>query len=298
MAQSDILLDGDYVRAALPVRKPHAHKGSFGRLLVVAGSLEFSGAPWLTAHAAVRAGAGLVYLGVPQCIWGPIAVKCTSAMPFPLPDNNGTLTVGAIGPIQKHLRSCDVVAVGPGLGRGSGVRIVVHSMLRDVQQPVVLDADGLNVLAENLSILDERKGRVTVLTPHDGEFARLCGCTIEALLNRDRVEASREFAVNHGCILVRKGHRTLVALPDGMVLENTCGDSALAKGGSGDVLTGIIAALLAQGSPAEPAAASGVWLHARAGDILSQRLTPYCVTPEDLCDQGLPAVFREVAELP
>ena len=296
MAQSDILIDEGYVGAALPARKEDGHKGDFGRLLIIGGSVGFSGAPYLAARAAVRSGCGLVYLGVPQSIYSAVAVKCISAMPFPLPDSGGMLAVSSLGPIEQKMHGCDVLALGPGLGQSTSVRAVVHTLLRETEQPVVLDADGLNVLSEYLPILDERRNRVTVLTPHDGEFARLCGLRPEELAARDRVEVTREFAMEHGCTVVRKGHRTLVALPDGLVLENTTGGSALAKGGSGDLLTGLIASLLAQGAPAEPAAASAVWLHGLAGDLLSDRLTPYCVTPEDVVDRGLPAAFVSVTE--
>ena len=286
-------IDRDYVRAALPKRREDGHKGDFGKLLIVGGAVGYTGAPYLAARAAVRSGCGLVYLGVPERIWAVEAAKCASAMPFPLPDDGAQLTINALAPIQDKLKSCDVLALGPGLGRSGGLALV-GTLLRETQQPVVLDADALNALSHNLKSLDARKGRVTILTPHDGELARLLGISPDELAQRDRAETAREFAVAHGCVLVRKGHHTLVALSDGRVLENTCGGSGLAKGGSGDVLTGIIASLLSQGAEPEQAAACGVWLHGRAGDILSARVTPYCVTPEDVANIGLAEAFREV----
>ncbi len=288
-------IDREYVRAALPRRREDGHKGAFGKLLIVGGSVGFTGAPWLAARAAERSGCGLVYLGVPRSIWAAEAAKCAGAMPFPLPEEEGMLSASAAAPALEKLRGCDVLALGPGLGQSEGVRAVVHGLLREAEQPVVLDADGLNALARDMGALDARRGRVTILTPHDGEFARLLGLPPEELSRLDRAETARLFAEGHGCVLVRKGHRTLVALPDGRLLENTCGGSALAKGGSGDVLTGLIASLLAQGAEAGQAAACAVWLHARAGDVLSERLTPYCVTPEDVANDGLPAAFRECA---
>lgn len=285
-------IDLNYVRAALPKRREDGHKGIFGKLLIVGGAVGYTGAPYLAALSAVRSGCGLVYLGVPERIWAAEAVKCASAMPFPLPDDGAELTLAALAPIRDKLKGCDVLALGPGLGR-SGGHAVVGTLLRETAQPVVLDADGLNALSRNLRSLDARKGRVTILTPHEGELARLLGISLDELAQRDRVETAREFAMAHGCVLVRKGHRTLIALPDGSVLENTCGGSALSKGGSGDVLTGIIASLLAQGAQPEQAAGCGVWLHARAGDILSERMTPYCVMPEDVATAGLAAAFSE-----
>lgn len=292
MPDNKIPIDAAFVRAALPKRKEDAHKGDFGKLLIVGGAVGYTGAPYLSALAAVRSGCGLVYLGVPACIWAVEAAKCTSAMPFPLPDDGAMLSADALAPIRKKLPACDVLALGPGLGRSEGVRTLTNTLVRETAQPLVLDADALNAL--NLPALDARRDRVTVLTPHDGELARLLGVSPDELAKRDRIETARDFAAEHGCVLVRKGHRTLVALPDGRVLQNTCGGSALSKGGSGDVLTGIIASLLAQGAAAECAAACGVWLHARAGDLLAGRMTAYCTAPEDVASDGLAAAFSEV----
>ena len=287
-------IDRALARLALPKRREDGHKGDFGKLLIIGGAVGYTGAPYLAALAAVRSGCGLVCLGVPERIWAIEAVKCASAMPFPLPDADGMLTADALAPIREKLRSCGVLALGPGLGRSAGTRALVSALLRETEHPLVLDADGLNALAADMGALDARRGRTTVLTPHDGEFARLLGISLEELAARERVETARAFAMEHGCVLVRKGHRTLVALPDGGVLENTCGGNALSKGGSGDVLTGLIASLLAQGADAPDAAACGVWLHARAGDILASRATAYCVTPEDVASAGLAEAFSEV----
>ena len=293
------LISHAFVRRALPKRREGGHKGDFGKLLIVGGAVGYTGAPYLAALAAVRSGCGLIYLGVPERIWAIEAAKCVSAMPFPLPDADGMLTLDALAPIREKLKNCDVLALGPGLGRSAGARALVSALLRETAQPVVLDADGVTALAEERDALNARRGRTTILTPHDGELARLLGVSPEELAARDhresgRAETARAFAVEHGCVLVRKGHRTLTALPDGAVLENTCGGSALAKGGSGDVLTGLIASLLAQGADAPDAAACGVWLHARAGDILTARMTAYCVTPEDVASAGLAEAFSEV----
>ena len=296
MAGTDRFIDLYYVKNTLPRRREDGHKGDFGKVLLVGGAVGYTGAPYLAARAAVRSGCGLVFLGVPRAIWAVEAAKCASAMPFPLPDDGERLTEAALAPIREKLRGCGVLALGPGLGRSAGVTALTSALLREAEQPVVLDADGLNALAEDRSVLDERRGRVTILTPHDGEFARLLGMPLEELAARDRAALSRDFAAEHGCVLVRKGHRTLVALPDGRVFENTCGGSALARGGSGDVLTGLIASLLAQGADAEQAACCGVWLHARAGDLLTARATAYCVAPEDVAGEGLAAAFREVLD--
>ncbi len=284
-------VEADFLREALPARKSGGHKGDFGKLLVVGGAVGYTGAPWLAAAGAVRSGCGLVYLGVPESIWQVEAVKCVSAMPFPLADKHGALSKKALQTIEKKLSTCDVLALGPGLGRGEQTAALVRELLVKTEKPVVLDADGINALEGHIDVLDARRGRVTILTPHDGEFARIGG----DLTEEDRVGAARDFAVGHGCVLVLKGHRTVTAGPAGNALVNTTGNSGLAKGGSGDVLTGVIASLLAQGAAPVLAAACGVWLHGRAGDLAAEDLTAYGMTPEDVV-RYLPKAFSEVAE--
>lgn len=284
-------VDQEYAAAVLPKRKADGHKGDFGKVLVVGGSAGYTGAPYLAASAAVHSGCGLVYLGVPENIWAIEAGKCVSAMPFALPAMSGKLKETAAVPIGEKMKACDVLALGPGLGRGIEVTRLVLNLLQDTEQPVILDADGINALEGHIDSLDERRGRVTILTPHDGEFAHIGG----DLSSGDRVGAARDFAKAYGCILVLKGHRTVVAAPEGTVLVNTTGNSGLAKGGSGDVLTGLIASLLAQGCPAVQAAVLGVWLHGRAGDLAAVQLTPYCMTPENVI-LALPDVLTELIE--
>ena len=309
-----------FVREALPPRKIDGHKGDFGKLLIVGGAEGYTGAPYLTAAAAVRSGCGLVSLGVPAAIWAVEAVKCTSAMPFPLPGSARTLTeemlsasagmsseseasgsaahakaltLDALPEILERLENCDVLALGPGLGRAVETRRLVLELLQETRRPVVLDADGINALAGAVSVLDARRDRVTILTPHDVEFARIAGVLPDPSRMPERGKAAREFAAAHGCIVVLKGHRTVTASPTGNVLINSTGNSGLAKGGSGDVLTGLIASLLCQGATPIRAAAAGVWIHGRAGDLCAEMLTPYAMTPEDVIN-ALPEVFLEL----
>ena len=282
-------VERDFARAAVPLRKPDGHKGDFGKLLIVGGSVGYTGAPYLAASAAVRSGCGLVYLGVPDSIWEVEAARCVSAMPFPLASRwGGSLRGTALPAILEKLEGCGVLAIGPGLGRNEDTAKLVRQVLERTEKAVVLDADGINALEGHIDILDARRDRVTILTPHDGEFARVGGD-----LSAGRAEAARRFALRHGCTLVLKGHRTLTATEAGTVLVNTTGNSGLAKGGSGDVLTGMIASLLAQGAAPVQAAAGGVWLHGRAGDLAAERLTAYCMTPEDVIRE-LPEVFWEL----
>ena len=282
-------VESAFVRDALPPRKPDGHKGNFGKLLIIGGAVGYTGAPYLTASAAVHSGCGLVYLGVPESIWAVEAGKCVSAMPFPLSEKNGMLSYKALQDIEMKLAACGVLALGPGLGRSPHTERLVLELLARTEKPVVLDADGINALAGHMDVLDARRERVTILTPHDGEFARIGG----DLSGGDRIKAARDFAAAHGCTLVLKGHRTVTVGPEGNALVNTTGNSGLAKGGSGDVLTGVIASLIAQGVPAVQAATLGVWLHGRAGDLAAEDLTAYAMTPEDVIGR-LPAAFREI----
>ena len=284
-------VESAFVRDALPPRKPDGHKGNFGKLLIIGGAVGYTGAPYLTASAAVHSGCGLVYLGVPESIWAVEAGKCVSAMPFPLSEKNGMLSYKALQDIEMKLSACGVLALGPGLGRSPHTERLVLELLARTEKPMVLDADGINALAGHMDVLDARRERVTILTPHDGEFARIGG----DLSGGDRLTAARNFAATHGCTLVLKGHRTVTVGPEGNALVNTTGNSGLAKGGSGDVLTGIIASLLAQGASPIRAAAAGVWLHGRAGDLAAAERTEYGMTPEDAA-ACLPAVIRELTD--
>ncbi len=284
-------VEEDFARWALPRRAEDGHKGTFGKVLVLGGSRGYTGAPYLAALGAARSGCGLVFLGVPEGIWAIEAAKCDGAMPFPLPgkEDAGRVDETALPALLEKMEICDVLALGPGLGRDASTDWLIREVLRQVEKPVVLDADGINALEGHIDVLDGRKGRITIVTPHEGEFARMGG----DLTGGDRVGAARAFAADHGCYLVLKGHRTLTAAPEGNVLVNTTGGSGLAKGGSGDVLTGVIASLLAQGAPAVQAAALGVWLHGRAGDLAAQRLTAYGMTPKDTAD-ALAAAIGEI----
>ena len=274
-------VERDFARAALPPRRADGHKGTFGKVLIVGGAVGYTGAPYLTAAAAVRTGCGLVSLGVPETIWPVEAVKCVSAMPFPLPDKHGRLSPKAKEEILERAAGCDAVALGPGLGRGDGVTELVLDLLQEIQQPVVLDADGINALDGHIDSLDGRRAP-TILTPHAGEFARLTG---RPLPLEDPLTAARDFARDHRCVLVLKGHRTVTAAPDGRAWINTTGNPGMSKGGSGDVLAGLILALLGQGWEPELAARDGVYLHGEAGDRCAGSLGEYGMTPGDLVER-------------
>ncbi len=267
------------VRSILPRRDPAGHKGDFGKLLCVCGSVGYTGAPVFASRAAVRTGAGLVFLAVPEQAWPVVAVKSEEAMPFPLPETaEGRLSLLAEEPIRQRAASCDAVLIGCGLGRERQTDALVRKLL-DIDGPLVLDADGLNALDGCPEQL-QRRTAPTVLTPHEGEFLRLGGD-----LSRGREAAAVAFSRKYGVYLVLKGHRTLVADPEGRLAVNETGNSGMAKGGSGDVLAGMIVSLLGQGCGAFDACCAAVWLHGRAGDRAAADKGERGMTPTDLLEQ-------------
>ena len=280
LGEDDIMeLTAQRVKNYLPPRKKDGHKGTFGKVYVLGGCVGFTGAPVLASKGALRMGSGLVYVGVPKEIYPIVAVKSEEAMPYPLPDEGGKVSACALKEIFRISDKCDAVLVGCGLGRSCGVDETVWEVLRHTENPVVLDADGINAMKGHMDILQERKGRVTVVTPHDMEFRRMGGD-----LSVDRVQAAKAFAAENGCILVLKGHRTVVAAPDGRVAVNTIGNSGMATGGSGDVLGGMILSLLGQGADAFEAAALAVWLHGKAGELAAAEKTEYGMLPGDMVE--------------
>ena len=268
-------LNHEKVLKILPDRDPFAHKGKFGKILLLCGSEGFTGAAALAAMGALRSGAGLVFLGVPRSIYTIAAVKLTEAIVFPLPDVDGKLSRDAISEILERLPKMDAVLLGPGLGQSQGVSEVVKAVLVRADCPVVLDADGINVMAQHMDILRGRKA-ATILTPHDGEFARLGG-----VIGGDRVAAAERMAKDLGCIMLLKGHRTTIT--DGSTTYiNQTGNPGMAVGGSGDVLAGVIVSLLGQGIDPLEAAACGAWLHGAAGDRCAEEMGQYGMLPTDM----------------
>jgi len=369
----------------LPHRRLDTHKGDYGRVLIIAGSTGYTGAPALAARAASKMGAGLVSVGVSKSIYNILAVKLDEEMPFPLPDDNkGRLVGNAASEILHRAKASDVCLIGPGLGISDDISELVQSLVRISTTPIVLDADGLNAISGNIDILNQATCPL-ILTPHTGEFERLGGNiaetgktgqnipnynndheaydysenhdhsdedffnididiseendyktsvgddfydddifddnTYDEILisnnkaNRvhdtmgnpvqvekpqrvksnptDRLRAAREFASKYGCILVLKGHRTIVALPNGVAYVNTTGGPAMAKGGSGDVLAGMITALIAQKMPIVHAVASAVYIHGLAGDMCAKEFGDYSVSASDIIDM-LPKAIHEI----
>lgn len=281
------VIDRAFVRGLMPARDQGGHKGTFGKVYLLGGSVGYTGAPVLCAGGAVHSGCGLVFLGVPETVWPIAAARCLCAMPHPLAEQDGRLSAAAETEIRHRAAVCDAVAVGCGLGRSEGSDALVNALLT-LEKPLVLDADGINALAGHIDTLSCRRGCVTVLTPHDGELARIGGD-----MTAPREAAAAAFAANHGVYLIRKGHRTVAAAPDGRLAVNTTGNDGMAKGGSGDVLTGLLTGLLAQGMEPFDACCAAVWIHGRAGDMAAEEKGRRGMTPADMIEK-LPYALKEV----
>ena len=286
------LAEARELRALLPSRPWDSHKGTFGHLLVLAGSEGKTGAAALASRGGLRAGAGLVTLGVAESLNDIMEVKVTEAMTLPLPQAEGARALGgrALQPIEDFAGRCAAVALGPGLGTHPETRELVRTLVQRLERPMVVDADGINALAGDEERQKEKGKRKKftlgaagprILTPHPGELARLLGCSTEEVQSR-RLALARETAGQYGVVLVLKGAQTLVAAPDVRLSLNPTGNPALASGGTGDVLTGLIGGFLAQGLSAWDAARLGVYLHGLSADWFAARHGPRGLVAGDL----------------
>jgi NAD(P)H-hydrate epimerase len=274
------LLTRDRVRSLIPARRSDAHKGDFGHILIVAGSPGKTGAASLAAMAALRSGAGLVTVATPASSAPIVASLGREYMTLGLEEGEGGLVApGALARVLAF--DADVIAVGPGLGRSTGALQFVRRLVEQCRRPLVLDADALHALAGDSSALKGRGSAPTVMTPHPGEMAALAGVTAAAVQAR-RLEVARAYATTHGAVVVLKGSRTVIAAPDGGVAINSTGNPGMATAGTGDVLTGAIAAWAAQVHPVEDACAVAVYLHGAAGDLAAAEEGEIGLTAGDL----------------
>lgn len=277
------LITESLVKASVPFRPKYGHKGTFGHALVLGGSRHFVGAPVFAAKAALYSGAGLVTLAVPDSIYPMTAAQCPEALFLPLAEEEGHFGKKAIEEIIPRLSQFESVAIGPGMGRfPDGEKWMKSFMTSLTNQPVIIDADALFLLRNELDLVLHYKGHV-IFTPHPGEMARLVNKTVKEV-EETRLEIARTFAIEHCVYLLLKGHRSIIATPDGEVYINPHGHDALGKGGSGDVLTGLIASFLAQGATPLNALISASYLHARAGEEKAKILSHYGVMPFDIID--------------
>jgi NAD(P)H-hydrate epimerase len=284
------LLEAADVGGLLPRRARDAHKGSFGHVLVVAGSRGKTGASLLAAAAAARAGAGLTTLAAAGALQPVLEGHVREVMTEPLPDGpNGTAALGDGTAVERLLNGRGAIVCGPGLGLADGTRALVAHVVRRARAPLVLDADGLNAVA-GTELLRERPAP-TVVTPHPGEMARLLGCSTGDV-QADRLHAARRFATDHGVVAVLKGARTVIATPEGTAAISPTGNPGMASGGMGDVLSGIVGGLLAQGLDAMAAASLGVFAHGAAADAIVARRGEVGLLAGDLLDELPPTLAR------
>ncbi len=271
-------------------RKPDTHKGDYGHILIIGGSFGLSGAVCLCARAALRSGAGLVTVGVPKSLNSIFEIKLTEAMSLPLADKGGALSQEAFSNIESFLKKADLIVIGPGAGLGASTKRLIARIVKDIDKPMIVDADALTALASNLEVLLKRKTKTLILTPHLGEFSRLIKTDVSRI-KKKRKELVKKFALRYNLTLVLKGNRTLVS--DGQrTFENNTGNPGMATAGTGDVLSGIISGLLSQGLDQFQAAKVGVYLHGLAADIAVRDKTENCLIASDIIEYFPKAIKR------
>ena len=273
-------------------RKADTHKGDYGYVLVVGGSPGLTGAVCLASLSALRIGAGLVTAAIPKTLNPIFETKLTEVMTLPLKDDKGFLSLEDFSGISDILERVDVVAIGPGASRSPSAQMLILKLIKELNKPLVIDADGINALAGNLNVLKKRKTKDIVLTPHLGEFSRISGISIDKI-KKNRKSLVKEFALRYNLTLVLKGSGSLIS--NGQeTIENKTGNPGMATAGSGDVLTGMIAALIAQGLNCFEAAKIGTYLHGLAGDLAAKELTQNCLIASDIINYIPRAIKRSL----
>ena len=284
---------GGYSRAMsrlIPMRLSSANKGSCGRVSIIAGSKGMTGAAALSALGALRSGAGLVTALTPSSEQPILAVKLTEAMTVPLPHENGVISAAAADTVLESIQNADAAVFGPGLGKGRGILPLLERIVTEFTKTLIIDADGINALSANIDILNRKKCSV-ILTPHPGEMSRLNGLSISEIQSA-RIKTAEDFAYRFDITVALKGEGTVVAARGGKTAVNPSGNCGMATGGTGDVLSGVVAALAAQGCTPYDSAVLGVYLHGLAGDIAAAEKGVHGLIASDLCG-ALPAAFLE-----
>jgi NAD(P)H-hydrate epimerase len=287
------LLDGIVLSRWLPVRPPNAFKNRVGQILVIAGSAGFGGAARMTAVSALRAGAGLVVLAAPSSLVPSLEAATAEVIKLPLLEEGGAVSAAAVEQLQNRLQWAEVIAIGPGLGTAEGAKRVVRNILAEYSGTIVLDADALNVIAGQQEIIRRAAGKI-ILTPHPGELSRLTGANKMAIATNP-VAIARQTAEELGQVLVLKGAPTVIASPTGEVFINSTGNAGMATGGSGDVLTGIIAGLAGQSLDPLRSALLGVYVHGLAGDFARDQLGEWSMLAGDIMEY-LPMALQHLAK--
>jgi NAD(P)H-hydrate epimerase len=288
-----IFMDREAARKLVRRRQQLTHKGQCGHCLIVAGSTGKTGAAAMAANSAVRGGAGLVTVAVPASLNPVMEVKTTEAMSLPLPeDASGTLGGGSFSAIMAAAQGKSVLAVGPGLSFEAATGELVRRLATEAPLPLVIDADGLNALAAQPGVFSARKSPVVILTPHPGEMARLAGMSV-GQVESDRIGVARDYSARHNVFLILKGARTVIASPNGEIAINGSGNPGMASGGMGDVLTGVVTALVAQGYEPFTACCLGAFIHGLSGDLVAAMKGEIGISAVDV-QESLPYAFKEL----
>ena len=289
------LVDNEVLRRFIPWRAPNLHKGAFGRILIIAGSTGMSGAAAMAATSALRAGAGLVYLAIPEHLNPILEAKCTETITIPLPQTeDGSISLKAYTKIMDEIKKVDVVAIGPGMSQHPETQKLVREVAENANAPLLVDADGINALVGYTKVLKKRK-KPTVITPHPGEMARLINRDVREIV-RNKVNLSQKYAQDWRVTIVLKGAPTVIAEQDGKFWLNSHVNSGLATAGSGDVLTGLIIGFLAQRTTPLAASVSGVYIHSLAGEILKEKIGEHSLIAGDLIDTIPQAIIKALKE--
>ncbi len=274
------IIDEKSVSDLMPKRADNSHKGSYGKLLIIGGSAGMTGAAAMAAEAALKCGAGLVSVAVPKSLNEVLEVKLTEAMTIPAEDKNGAFTADAAEVLIQSAKNADAVVFGPGIGRGADIKIILEALLEKTDMPIIIDADGLYALAQNTELL-KKHGKRLILTPHEGEFARLSGKSLQEI-QKNRFELSTEFCKEFNTTLVLKGAKTIVTAPDLKQYTNIAGNNGMATAGSGDVLAGMIGAFSARVKNTDASAVLGVHFHSMAGDAAADTVGKNSLTATDI----------------
>ena len=287
------LIDRQYVKAHLPRRTPTAHKGACGKLFILAGSRGYTGAACMAAESAVRSGVGLCFLGIPAGLNQVCEIKLTEVMTKPLPEvkKRQCLALRGTGEIRQHLKSATASIIGPGLGLHHETKELIRRLVTDLDLPTVIDADGLNAFEGTADDLAKCTAPL-VITPHPGELSRLLQIDTGVIV-KDRMNYALIAAQKLNCVVLLKGAPTFVSEPSGNIYVNPTGNAGMATGGSGDVLSGIIGALLAQKLSPLEAACCGAYIHGLAGDLATQQTGPTAMIPTDMISY-LPATYKSL----
>ena len=286
------LIDEKIVQRFIPWRVQNMHKGGFGRILIIAGSTGMTGAAALSATSALRAGAGLVYLAIPEGLNPILEEKCTETITIPVHQTDeGSISIKAYDRIMKKISEVDAVAIGPGMSQNAETQKLIRKVIENAAVPLLIDADGINALQGNTEIIKKRR-KATILTPHPGEMARLINSSARTV-DENRLEVANRFTSEWGVILVLKGVPTIISKDDGTYWLNNCANSGLATGGSGDVLSGLIIGFLGQKTTPLAAAVSGVYIHSLAGEILRENIGEHSMIAGDILNT-IPQAIQQV----